>query len=288
MVAVVALEVASGLTGFFADFRGTFLVVFLAAVAARPNFKLGSVALATAVAFVMVIVGIFWSSMKGEYREWGSGRDGQSITKSLPERIEYISNEVLAFDSKQFDKGLDALVSRLSYVDFIAATLVRVPEIIPHQDGRQLAEAFYHVVTPRALFPDKPPVPDDSTVTEYYTGIHIPGDNTSISIGYVGELYIDFGFMGSILAAGLLGFGVGLSARRIALHPGNGPIVTYAALIAISLPLNIFETALIKLVGASVTGILAAWLFAWWGRGDQARQLLGLAGRRGKPLSPRV
>lgn len=281
---VVFVEIASGLTGFFADFRGIFIIVFLAVVAARPNFKPESVVLATAVAAVTMLVAVFWSSMKGEYRDWVSGGEGQVVVRPLSERIDYITNEVLAFDSRQFTKGLDALVSRLSYVDFIAATMMRVPEIIPHQDGRQLAEAFYHVVTPRALFPDKPPVPDDSAVTEYYTGIPILGDSTSISIGYVGELYIDFGFVGSILAAGLLGVGVGWSARKIALHPGNSAIVTYAALIVIALPLNIFETALIKLVGASVTAILAAWLLAWWGRGAQVQRLL----RQGKRARPPV
>jgi hypothetical protein len=206
----------------------------------------------------------------------------------LPERIDYIWNEVIAFDAKQFSKGLDALVSRLSYVDYIAATLVRVPEIIPHQDGRQLAEAFYHVVTPRALFPDKPPVPDDSAVTEYYTGIYILGESTSISIGYVGELYIDFGFFGSILVAGLLGFGVGFSARKIALHPGNGPVVTYASLLVIAMPLNIFETAMIKLVGASVTAILASSLLTWWGRGPQAEKLFGAVRRVARPANTRL
>jgi uncharacterized iron-regulated membrane protein len=127
-------------------------------------------------------------------------------------------------------------------------------------------------VTPRALFPDKPPVPDDSAVTEYYTGIYILGESTSISIGYVGELYIDFGFFGSILVAGLLGFGVGFSARKIALHPGNGPVVTYASLLVIAMPLN----------------ILASSLLTWWGRGPQAEKLFGAVRRVARPANTRL
>lgn len=264
LAAIVIVEIVSGLTGYFADFRGTLLMVFLGVIAGRPTLKPATVAFASVVGVVILLVAVFWSAVKPDYRSWVSGGPGagQIVVRPISERFDYMVNAIQDFDTAQFGKGADALFKRLSYVDYISLAMLRVPGIIPHEDGKQIGQAIYHVFTPRALFPDKPPVPNDTEVTEYYTGLPLTAtsENASISIGYVGELYIDFGFVGAIIAAGLVGLGLGWAARTIAVRPGNGPLIRYAVLIMVAMPLNVFEIALIKLIGASVTAVLAAWL----------------------------
>ena len=58
--------------------------------------------------------------------------------------------------------GLDASLRRVSYIDFLGHTMEYVPEVVPHQSGRQTIEAIRHVVTPRIVFPDKPALPHDT------------------------------------------------------------------------------------------------------------------------------
>ena len=49
-----------------------------------------------------------------------------------------------------------------------------------------------------------------------YTGLPLPtGPGVSISIGYAGELYIDFGVLGMMAGMGILGFFYGKANRYI-------------------------------------------------------------------------
>jgi hypothetical protein len=276
LLGAIAFEIVMGVTGFFAGFRESLFVIFLGVISMRPHLKPGALGLAGLVFALTATVAIFWTAVKPEYRKWVSEGGGQIVVKPLDERIAYIADAALAFDGAQFEKGFAALASRQSYIDFIAAVIQRVPEIIPHQDGRQLGDALYHVITPRALFPDKPPTPNDSDVTAYYTGLTTNNDrNASISIGYVGELYIDFGYAGALAAIALMGFAIGRAARAIAWRRGNGPIIAYGMLLAIALPLATFETALIKIVGSVATAILGAWAMATFARGTLIQRLIG-------------
>jgi len=67
---------------------------------------------------------------------------------------------------------------------------------------------------PRMFFPDKEPLPEDTAVTERYTGLNLgSGSGTSISIGIVGESYIDFGQVGPIAMGFLFGIMIGFGYR---------------------------------------------------------------------------
>ena len=71
-----------------------------------------------------------------------------------------------------------------------------VPNDLPFQDGAHIGATVIHVLQPRLFFPDKPPLLSDTDVVEKYTGLHF-GDSSSagisVSLGYLAELYIDFG-----------------------------------------------------------------------------------------------
>jgi hypothetical protein len=159
---------------------------------------------------------------------------------------------VAEFDSQKFADGFEKLLQRISYIDFLAATMDRVPKELPHEGGTRLGSAVLHVLTPRILFPDKPELPSDTVTTAYYTGLPVAvyADlNTSISIGYLGELYIDFGVAGALLAVALLGLIFGRCYRAIRDHPRSPAFVNYSLCMMFALSFCSFEVALLRLVG---------------------------------------
>src|SRR5205814_5129677 len=113
-----------------------------------------------------------------------------------------------------FTDGIDALILRVSYVNFFALTLENVPARVPYENGELWGGSVMHVLTPRFLFPDKPAL-DDSERTRLYTGVQVSGieSGTSIGIGYVGESYIDYGPVWMFAPIVLLGVLYGLINR---------------------------------------------------------------------------
>ena len=135
-----------------------------------------------------------------------------------------------------------------------------VPSNLPFQDGRQIGETIMNVLQPRLLFPDKPPLPSDSDVLEKYTGINFGGSSgfgTSVSLGYVAELYVDFGPFGAVIATFIMGF-LGGRAIRYVYSSGSLPaIVSYGLAVMLSMTVTQFEQALIKMIGGFVTSLAA-------------------------------
>ena len=198
LAVVVSFEVVIGMTGFFAGFRASLLVLCLAAVAARPALGVRNFLVVTLAGFVTLGVAVYWSAIKPDYRDFvNRGSGAQVVAEPFSNRLGYLFDAARGFDQAQFADGFDRLVKRLSYIDFLAATLNHVPSVVPHEDGALVGAAMAHILTPRILFPNKPALPNDSDVTEHYTGLPVGGNiNTSISIGYLGELYVDFGTRG--------------------------------------------------------------------------------------------
>jgi hypothetical protein len=257
----LVFEIVVGMTGFFADFRGAILAAFLALIAARPRLRLGGVVLTTAVVAAAIFIASFWSIVKVEYRPFLNGGTGaQVVVQPLENRLEYLAHAAGTITGTELSEGFGRLVDRQSYIDYLALTLERVPLVLPHEHGARLAATATHVLTPRIFFPNKPPTPNDTDVTAYYTGLpfNLGDTNTSISIGYLGELYIDFGFFGALAACLLLGVGVGRAFSFIRDWPGAPISVNYALAVMFAVPLCAFETALIKLVGGVLMSLAAA------------------------------
>ena len=262
ILAVVAvLEVISGLTGFFADFRESILTLLVAAAAARPRLRFRSFLIMGLAVTISFGVTVFWSAMKTDYRDFLNGGTRQQIVvQPLGARLGYVGRAADEFNGNQFQKGLRALTSRESYIDVLAATLDHVPGIIPFENGHLLSASLLNMAEPRIFFPDKPATPDDSLVSARYTGLRFDlAVGTSVSIGYLGELYIDFGKVGAILGAFVIGI---LGGRIYAILRGYRGIplpFTYAILTVAMLPFIFFEIDLVRFIGSALT-IFAACL----------------------------
>jgi len=164
-------------------------------------------------------------------------------------------------DSKQFFDGFDRLIARHGYIEFLALTMQNVPEVTPHENGRLTLAVLQHITAPRFLFPDKPALPNDTEITARYTGLRfILNDNVSISIGYLGELYVDFGLIGALLVVGGIGGLAGL-AYGLLRDQGSGPVLFVAGLcLIVVLPLGYFGQAYSKTIGSLVFSMAIAFV----------------------------
>jgi len=255
VAAVTAFEVVLGMTGFFAEFKNALLTLIVAALAARARLRLSDILIVGAAGGLLVGVAIFWSAVKSDYRRFVNGGSGaQIVVRPIDERIGYMESALLSMNGRRFADGFDRLVARHGYTEYLALTMAYVPEFRPHEDGQVTLSVLDHVLTPRFLFPDKSPLPSDTAIMTNYTGLRDRwSDNTSISVGYLGELYVDFGYSGGLLAAGIIGALVGAVYRMLARRDDAHALLTAGFCVMATLPIAYFGLAYIKVMGAFVS-----------------------------------
>ncbi len=88
-------------------------------------------------------------------------------------------------------------------------------------------------------------------------------ENSSISIGWLGDLYIDFSWQGAILGAFVLGLGIGWIQRALAAYRGAPLLVNLAIATAAMLPFTVFERPLVKVIGGGLIVFGAAIVIQW-------------------------
>ncbi len=207
----------------------------------------------------LILLGIVWSAIKGEYRDFlNQGTGSQQVLVPLDERAEKLVSEGNAFSEEQFDEGLQAMLLRISYVQYFAMALESVPSNLPFEDGELWFGAIKHVVMPRLLFPDKP-ILDDSEMTQKYLGIAVAGldKGTSIGMGYMAESYIDFGPIGMFVPIFLLGLFYG-SIYRFFIARRSNRILGFALGVGILSPaVQDFASSTVKIFGGVVIALIA-------------------------------
>lgn len=210
-----AIEFISGI-GFFSGFKEVVFVTVVTYFAARSRIEIGTVAKIAVVGVLLMVMGAAWTAVKPQYRSILSGGSGQQTTViGQGEQVAVLYNLVANLDREDLAEGIEPLAERVAYVDFFGYALGYVPNVVPHQQGGQWGAAIKHILTPRILFPDKPALVSDSEVTNTYTGLLVAGvaEGTSISIGYVGESYVDFGPVWMFVPIFLVGLWRGLMYR---------------------------------------------------------------------------
>lgn len=263
MAAVFAFEILFGLTGFFAEFKNGILALLIAALIARPKFSKSSILIAAGAGAIIMSVAIFWSSIKSEYRDFlNQGTGAQVILVPIDERISFLGDAAFNFGIDDAQRGFDLLVARHGYIEFLAQTMRFVPYGRPHENGALTQAVVSHIAMPRILFPGKPPLPSDTEVMAKYTGQSMLwGSNTSISLGHLAELYIDFGYFGGLFGMMVIGLIVGGFFRVLVGHRGSSDLMKAGLCVMASLPLAYFGTAYVKLIGGLVFTSLIAIAF---------------------------
>lgn len=261
----VATEFVLGFTGIYASFKWVFFVLVFAAMSSSRLFRGGRIVVISVCFLILFFLGIVWSAVKMDYRTFLFEEEAAGADAGVPMERKFTKLADLV-ESLNFDNigdGLDALILRVSYVNFFALTIENVPNRIPYENGELWKGAVIHALTPRVLFPDKP-ILDDSERTRLYTGVNVAGmeENTSIGIGYVGESYIDFGPIGMFAPIFCLGIVYGLIYRFLITRTLNKLLGTALGLAVIVFNAYAIETSNIKLFGGVLTAAIAATLFS--------------------------
>jgi hypothetical protein len=249
----VAIEFISGI-GFFSGFKLALFVTLIVIFTVRYRLRSGTIAAGAFLFVVLLIFGASWTSVKEEYRAFlNQGTRSQATLVSRSDQFDKLAELVgeLSWDDVAYSMG--EMFERIAYVDFFALTMDYVPEYRPHEGGELWKNAIVHVLTPRAFFPSKPPLTPDSRITMRYTGLYLSGadEGTSISIGYMGESYIDFGPYGMYVPIFILGFLWG-AIYTFFLKRSRLKVIGYAFATAALLNAYQFEITGIKLLGGAL------------------------------------
>ncbi len=254
---IVIWEIIIGMTGFFSGFKQ--IIFLMLVVYGATSLKVKQL-LRPQVLILMVLLlllATYWQSVKGDYRNYvNGGTQTQTVTVSLADRLNYHTNSANNINEKELGDGFNALLSRLGYLRYFAGTIRTVPNAVPYQNGKLWSEAISALI-PRAFFPDKP-IFDDSKRTNEFSGIEAAGADkgTSISIGYVGESYIDFGVPFMFAPIFALGCFWGWVYRFIT-NVGSIPLLGLAAATTILLNSAVFfESSNVKIFPAGVILLL--------------------------------
>ena len=201
VILLVLLEVLLSFSGFWAAFKDYVLVALGAYLIFSPKLSFKTYILLSVVFAFSLFLSVIWTFSKGEYRQYLTGGERtQFIVKqdnldNIQKFYEIVQRD---FSSEKFNEnfliGLENLVYRVSYVEFLALTMKQVPTYLPHENGNLLISAIEHILKPRIIFPDKKPI-YDSELTSKYTGVQFSGaeQGASFSLGTVAESYVDFG-----------------------------------------------------------------------------------------------
>jgi hypothetical protein len=203
-----------------------------------------------------------WVAVKKEYRDFvsGGGRT-QTLVVGRAERLEKLYELVSGLDGKELSEAARSLGDRLGYVNFFAAVLKRVPRVLPHENGVLWWDSVTRPFMPRMFFPEKTNI-EDSQRTQYYTGLKVAGkaEGTSISIGYMGESYIDFGKVGMMIPIFALGLLLGTVYRWMLTQQYSSKAVGMGMATATLYGASLLETSVTKLLGGLIVAILMSWL----------------------------
>lgn len=257
---VILVEIVIGLTSYFSDFKTIFLVIIIGSLTIANLQWMRVRRLLVGAGIALAFLGAVWTTVKPAYRiALNQGARSQTITISVDERLSVLGNLLGAIDISNIGVGAIQTALRIAYIEIPSHVIERIPAVQPYEYGTLWGEAIYQVITPRLLFPDKPPLPSDSERTRRYTGRWYDEVGSSISMGYFTESYIDFGILGGLLIPFTLGLLYALLARNLlAFGSSHDAAFRVAVLIVVLSPVQLFEISNIKLVPA----VLWNWIVA--------------------------
>ncbi|MBV9995193.1 MAG: hypothetical protein JO127_08265 [Caulobacteraceae bacterium] len=259
---VFAVSFVLSLGGYFSSFKFIFIyaVIGLAAAGVRMSFVR---ALGLSLLSVLVLVfGSVWSEIKPDYRAYVSGgQASQVLTVGYGDQLRELGRLTQSLDAASLADGFQKLVMRVAYVEYFGDVLNYVPAVVHFQHGRLWADAIGRPFMPRMFFPGKAII-DESAETNEYTGLGVAGleQGTQISIGYMGESYIDFGPLGMMAALFGLGAVLGATYRWLMRSRYTRGVLGLGFAASILVSVADIGMSAAKLAGALSVAVLVIWL----------------------------
>lgn len=260
--AIFGFEFILSIGGYFASFKEVFFFALFGLAAANVRFGPRMLISGTVMAAFMLGLGITWTAIKVDYRNFANAGSGQQIVAvDYGERLIKIGQLAGNLESSALSEATDNLFRRLMYHQFFGVVVNRVPSYLPHTGGELWGEAISRAFMPRLFFPDKRAI-NDSDLTNQYTGLRVATaeQGTSISLGYMAESYIDFGPILMFIPIGVLGAGIGFFYRWLLRR--RGPMVVGGAVLApfALMPAHLAETSILKMVPSLFLTFLASFV----------------------------
>jgi hypothetical protein len=261
---LAGFEIVHSLGGFFAGFRMPVYVAFLAVATTLRRITPARFALSLALAAGALYLGVVWQAIKGEYRDVANqGTGAQVVVLDRTQQFETLVDLWGDANGDLGSRGIEGLAQRLAYVDLLAYAIQFVPNTRPFSGGEVWGGALLHILIPRLFWPEKPDLQSDTEFTRDFTGLALLSarNDTSISIGYVGDAYIDFGQPGMYALLFVLGLCFGALYRALLRLDRGLVLMRFGIAVAIFLVLANFEITAAKLLG----GLLTPWLVGYFG-----------------------
>ncbi len=208
-------------SGFFLDFALWCLnagVIFLNRY--RPSRKLVLALLIGGVLFLPCIQYAKW-----EYRRaiWGIaggeqslevfGLDAKLTTFNKPPLLiaKIVESFIHLLSFERLDEFFSDTILRYNQGWIVDRILTHVPSSEPFAGGETIRSATMASVFPRFIYRDKMKSGGAETFTRF-TGVEL-GPNTSMNLGFVGEMYANYGYLGGIAGCGVYGLLLGFVLR---------------------------------------------------------------------------
>ncbi len=208
LLAAVVIEIVIGFSGLLSDFRGVFVYLALAAIAARIVLRVTSIVGSVIWFSLLVTLALFWTAVKTEYREYATGgEETQHFSIPIEDRFAYLGNLALSAGDLDWGMAAYAMLNRFAYIDIFGSVITYQEGVRDAVPMRQWQEALGHVFKPRFFFPEKAALSDTETYARL-AGLDpalVLRDTTSISVGYMAENYVDLGFPGMLAGIFILG-----------------------------------------------------------------------------------
>ena len=247
LAVVSLLEMVTGLIGYFSNYKEAFIVILIALTTSRRPMNARTWIFAATTVVAVIWVSLVWTSVKKEYRHF------LVSNPTVEEQLEWMAQRFFV-ESPDYHDAVVRLFQRVGYTGFYAAVIAREDFGFFRQRHFDFyASAVQHVLTPRFLFSDKAEL-NDSKLTTALLGIKID-KYTSISVGYVAQAYVDFGFPGLLLPMLVIGGMIGGVAKYFMTRPE--PVHIREAFTATTLFLAFrFEANIDKALGGFIAGFL--------------------------------
>lgn len=254
--ALLVVEVVLGISGFYAGFKEPLIMAALAFLEVFDKRNVRHWASVAVLALAMVTLGIIWIGVRVEYR--ARYMEDERFANNRSARIDALHDAVnkwMSRDSEELRNNVDAFIDRLWTIYYPALAVSRVPNVLPHTNGRLMADTLRFVFQPRLFFPNKPEITSDSEMVRKYSGVMVAGaeQNTDIAFGYAAESYIDYGLPGMFVPAFIWGLFIGVAIELIYREYHYRDIAVSIATVIGWISLYLFERSWAKTIGFSGT-----------------------------------
>ncbi|MBL7683285.1 MAG: hypothetical protein JNK00_07970 [Flavipsychrobacter sp.] len=252
IIILLVVEFGLGFVSYFSSFKEIIYFFVFTYFTVKPNFKSRQVMRVAPVGLALVFFMVFWSSIKGGYRQYlnqGSGQ--QQIAVSTYDALNYLGDKTTNYSVDSLKTGSEVLLNRIQYMHQYSTVYGRVPSIIAHTNGDNVWSTIKFLTAPRFLTENKS-ILDPSTKTSYYTGKNFANAErgTSISMGYFCDLYIDYGLLLMMIPLLVITFFIGKVSNYIINSDKYNLIFNFALFIATILSLGTFESDIIFYLGS--------------------------------------